>query len=245
MLRSRAPSQLSNKRYRSSTYGQKKSSKKTDYKRYDNNPRYFVSMGRQFLPKMLKQTMCYFDEPSINMALGTGTSTIYQISCNSLFDPNATGTGHQPYGFDQISALYDHYTVVSSRIKVTPCIAPDVANGVVAFFMWIDDDTSTSTTVTTNVERTSSKTIYMCPATGWVSNGTGTLYHSWSAKEAFGPGTLADSTMQGSATTSPTEQQYFSLGMFNPQVIAMANCFFAVEVEYDVIWDELVTLSGS
>ena len=30
---------------------------------------------------------------------------------NSLFDPDQTGTGHQPYYFDQFAALYNRYTV--------------------------------------------------------------------------------------------------------------------------------------
>lgn len=35
----------------------------------------------------------------------------YNFNLNSLFDPDRTGTGHQPYGFDQLSALYNRYRV--------------------------------------------------------------------------------------------------------------------------------------
>lgn len=40
----------------------------------------------------------------------------YQWNLNSLYDPNRTGLGHQPYGFDQLcgpagSALYNRYRV--------------------------------------------------------------------------------------------------------------------------------------
>lgn len=46
---------------------------------------------------------------------GTGLRT-QQMNLNSLFDPNRTGLGHQPYGFDQLcgpsgSALYNRYRV--------------------------------------------------------------------------------------------------------------------------------------
>jgi hypothetical protein len=38
-----------------------------------------------------------------------GTQQAWRL--NSLFDPNLTGTGHQPYGFDQLAALYQRYLV--------------------------------------------------------------------------------------------------------------------------------------
>lgn len=46
---------------------------------------------------------------------GTGMRT-QQMNLNSLFDPNRSGIGHQPYGFDQLcgapgSALYNRYRV--------------------------------------------------------------------------------------------------------------------------------------
>jgi len=41
----------------------------------------------------------------------TLATDIQQFNLNSLFDPDVTGTGHQPYGFDQLAALYAHYRV--------------------------------------------------------------------------------------------------------------------------------------
>lgn len=34
-----------------------------------------------------------------------------QYRLNSVYDPNVTGVGHQPYGFDQLAALFNHYRV--------------------------------------------------------------------------------------------------------------------------------------
>jgi len=45
------------------------------------------------------------------------------FSLNSLYDPDITGVGHQPYGFDQMAALYSNYIVESASIQarfVTP-----------------------------------------------------------------------------------------------------------------------------
>lgn len=40
------------------------------------------------------------------------------FNANSLFDPDSTGVGHQPRGFDQWSTLYNKYVVLSSTIHV-------------------------------------------------------------------------------------------------------------------------------
>lgn len=44
-----------------------------------------------------------------------GTHQVMRL--NNLWDPNYTGTGHQPYGFDQTYLLYSKYQV--KRVKVT------------------------------------------------------------------------------------------------------------------------------
>ncbi len=38
---------------------------------------------------------------------------------NSLYDPDYTGTGHQPYGFDQITPFYARYMVDEVNLRVT------------------------------------------------------------------------------------------------------------------------------
>jgi len=42
----------------------------------------------------------------------------YQFRLNSLFDPNYTGGGHQPKGFDQLAAFYQRYRVYNVRWEV-------------------------------------------------------------------------------------------------------------------------------
>lgn len=48
-----------------------------------------------------------------------GAGITFALSLNSLYDPNAGGTGQQPVGFDQISAMYLQHRVWSCRVKIT------------------------------------------------------------------------------------------------------------------------------
>lgn len=43
----------------------------------------------------------------------------YYFNINSLWDPNRTGVGHQPYGFDQLAGLYNRYRVISTSYVVS------------------------------------------------------------------------------------------------------------------------------
>lgn len=50
---------------------------------------------------------------------GAGTAASYVFAANGLYDPNVTGAGHQPMGFDQLMGLYNQYTVIGGIIRVT------------------------------------------------------------------------------------------------------------------------------
>lgn len=51
--------------------------------------------------------------------LNINNNYLYQFNLNSLFDPDRTGTGHQPYGFDQLSNLYNRYRVIGCYYTVS------------------------------------------------------------------------------------------------------------------------------
>lgn len=53
--------------------------------------------------------------------LGTAAGSVndfYNFACNSYFDPDYSGGGHQPYGHDENAQAYNYYKVKSSKIKV-------------------------------------------------------------------------------------------------------------------------------
>lgn len=66
-------------------------------------------------------------------ALGTGTGGIFggtqAMSLNGLYDPDISGTGHQPYAFDQMAGMYGNYRVMKIKYTVlftTPGATADV-----------------------------------------------------------------------------------------------------------------------
>lgn len=43
----------------------------------------------------------------------------WRLNLNSLFDPNRTGIGHQPYGHDTFATLYNRYRVIACSYVVS------------------------------------------------------------------------------------------------------------------------------
>jgi hypothetical protein len=57
----------------------------------------------------------------------------YQFNLNSIFDPNRTGTGHQPLGHDQWAGFYNRYRVLRVRV-LADFMNNDAAYGYAAIF---------------------------------------------------------------------------------------------------------------
>lgn len=70
-----------------------------------------------FMPDEFTTTLRYSEFMTITAT--TGALARYEFIANGLYDPNFTGTGHQPYGFDQLIALYSYAVVHGCKAKVT------------------------------------------------------------------------------------------------------------------------------
>ncbi len=86
------------------------------------------------LPAQRRVSMRYTELVRITSTAGAVGK--YLFSANGLYDPNITGAGHQPYGFDQWFTLYKTATVMKSRIDIevgsVSATAPMLAGVVVA-----------------------------------------------------------------------------------------------------------------
>lgn len=68
--------------------------------------------------KSARATFRYAERITISGNAVEGALGTHVFSANGAYDPNVTGVGNQPRGFDELMALYDQYTVVKSKIEV-------------------------------------------------------------------------------------------------------------------------------
>lgn len=211
-------------------------------KNFQAIPRTFNSTG---FPKMLKINHKYVECGIQSNYTAAGSCTVYKFSVNNLFDPNTTGTGHQPSYFDTVSGLYDHYCVIGSRIKikVIPANITSSPIGPCVATMWIDDNASTSLTrVQACAEQASATPIRVFGGTN--AHDDVIFTKVWSARQAFGPNPLSNDKLVGASGAAPTEQQYFAFA-WEANDLAGSTVYLNVEVEYITIWTELKEVAQS
>lgn len=75
----------------------------------------YGTVGGMPLRKFVK--LNYFEQLVFTPNL-SGAQSSYAFNLASAFDPNFTGTGHQPLGYDQFAAFYKQYRVHSATITV-------------------------------------------------------------------------------------------------------------------------------
>jgi len=172
----------------------------------------------------------------------TGVPFTYQFSCNGMFDPNITGTGHQPYEFDQLNGIYNHYTVLKS--KITVWIGTEHANQAQQSLtgVYIEDDTTVTPAATYGAlcEQSTGK---------WkpyvVTNQPNKFVIFWDAKKAFGGDILDNDDLQGTGAANPVEQQFFTIWAGDATGSTTTSYEVHVDIEYTAMWEELKNLASS
>jgi len=189
-------------------------------------------------PPILGNQMVYVEQTTI--ALTGGVFNYCFWSCNGLWDPNVTGTGTQPLYFDQLSAIYNHYTVVSSFCEFQLSGATTTHNQLFQV-AYIDDDTSGAAGSASCLSRPG--------AVGGVCDSSvqnmPPLRLGWSAAKTFNntqPWT--DPELQGNAASNPAEQSYFVYNLSDASAQTTTYSLL-VKMTFNVVWDELKTISTS
>lgn len=190
-------------------------------------------------PKELRMKHWYVE--TLTLASTTGTPGFYLFRCNGMFDPNHTGTGHQPLYFDQLTAIYDHFNVRNSKITLRAAV-PSTNSTPVCAGIFINDDTTTTPSNAQNCCELSSAVYRVmgskdCPEVVFTKK--------WSANEAFGPASLNDPELQGSASADPTEQQLYTIFVQSIDGSTTNRIDWTVTIEYDAIWTELKDIASS
>lgn len=190
------------------------------------------------VPKSKRVTLRYA-ETNVSLDPGASIPADYFFKCNDLYDPNYTGVGHQPMGFDQWMALYGKFTVVNSKITVKFTNGADATTA-----DWIVGvrRTTTPTSSSTNEILESNACSYAVKERYQVP----TVVNSYSmAKEHPGVGIEEDS-MYGTNAASPANAMYFHVWAINAVTnVDITPVIATVVIEYDVRFFDPIVLGSS
>lgn len=196
-----------------------------------------VSLGRAF-PLKAKTCLRYVEDLGGSLNPGGGSYAQLFWKCNGLFDPNDALGGHQPYGFDQYAALYNHYRVWKSVCTVEFFNSPDYKLGFTVGLN-ITPGASDPDAPQTKMEKATKRTY------AWICENKPTHSTSltWYAKDYFGAQKNEDS-MSAAVTADPTELSHFEVWCQNNSG-ASAFCGARITIDYYVEFTEPKNFGGS
>lgn len=181
-------------------------------------------------------TKLRYAELGLSVNPGVGTVGTYLFRANDCFDPNFSGVGHQPRGFDQIMALFNHFTVLGSKITIRVS-NPDEANTFHAF-LTTQAESTVSTSPTDFMERQDVRTKQLGTKN---SNMLTTLTQTFSTKKFFTRSNpLDDTALRGSSAAGPAEGAYYHFGVIDSDGSSdpTNNFPFSVVIDYIVVFHE-------
>lgn len=198
--------------------------------------RNLLSFSKAPIPNKFATKLRYQEAISVNPG-AAGAAAVHVFSANGCYDPNVTGTGHQPRGFDQFMAMYDHFTVIGAKITANFI---EGANNDTYCWVALKDSNSTSIDPNDYLEaRNVVSTILPWSGTGG-NNAIRTLSKKSSTRKFLGRShPMSDPELKGSAGSNPTEQLYFHIGIAPvDSSVDEGSHFINVRIDYLVVFTE-------
>lgn len=170
-------------------------------------------------------------------SITTDATGQFQFRLNSVFDPNLTGVGHQPYAFDNLATLYNRYRVVSCGWRLQQPSRTDGSSVIIACLP--NNDTS--------ISWPDFGVMAENPRTKYVTNNPGAPVATLSGK-SYLPRLMgrsraqymADDNYQSIVTTNPSENAILYIASFAAQTgVALPSVPINVVLEYTVEFFDL------
>jgi len=181
--------------------------------------------------------MLYYENGLTLSGGGAGTIGNYFFRCNDAFDPNATGTGHQPMGFDQMMLLFEQFYVLRSHIRIRAYNTSSAGFFPVVGLALTPDTTSI---VSESAQEQGLLVSKVMPPKSEAGDHI-TLTLTCDCPRYFGVKRqpyIASSLFQGTAGNVPTELCYFKLFVYDLGAANTVSVIFDVTISYDVYFQE-------
>lgn len=167
---------------------------------------------------------------SVQLNPGISSAGVKVFTANGLYDPDISGIGHQPAGFDQYMALYNEYIVTRSWIKVV--FTNTDANGQQACGISFLDKETTSADARKYIEQGSCKwggiEVYK-------SGSILTITHEADIRKVSTQDIFTEDNFAADATRNPADTHYWHIWAAPFDLVSDTSPINAmVEIQYEV-----------
>lgn len=196
-------------------------------------------MLRNGFPPLMKVDLQY--ESLITLAPGA-TVASYVLRGNSLFDPDYTGTGHQPRYYDQLTPIYGRYKVLSSAITVEMINGSGTSGAIFAITPNTEIITFTSWQQASELPR--SKTSQIVPV---ASRYPFKLAAQATTKSICGllPFQVNDEDWSASVGTNPVQIWYWNVNVASIDESTNVQVSFRIRLKYQAIMYDRLDVATS
>jgi len=167
----------------------------------------------------------------------------YVLNLNSLFDPDRSGIGHQSFGFDTLSTLYNRYRVTNCKWRIQN---PTGASGAAIILGTLPSNDGGLGFADTGIMLENPRCKYIIQNPGApVTSLRGSLNINTlvgRTKAQY----MADDRYQSDVSTSPGELALLYVQTFNSlSGVALGGVGFTIMMEYTAEWFDLKTIAQS
>lgn len=193
-----------------------------------------LNRGDYGFPDRLITKMKYADVYQFTLnGLGTASSNAFRM--NSIYDPDHTGTGHQPMWHDQFAVVYSKYRVLGSKIKAVWTVRSINGDETGIVGPWVcglamsQTPTLTANTSTALMEYSDSQSRMVTDRQGGSSEVT--LYGRYSPKKDLGFD-KTEPDVGANFGANPTTGFYAIPWVVDPTTVNSSIAVLTVEIEY-------------
>lgn len=177
--------------------------RKRNFRKRRPRRKYVATIKKSPMPVKFTTKLRYAH--NFNLDAGIAGIATQVFSCNGIYDPDITGAGHQPRGFDELMPLYNHYRVLgaymtlrvnngsSDQGSIYGISIQDTSSALSLLNDYLESGTVRSKLVGTNDGMgISGMKFKICP-------------HKWMGLK------YDEDNLRGSVSANPTEQAYFHI----------------------------------
>jgi len=187
-----------------------------------------VTRSMPLFPEKLV-VMITYNSGHIGLSSSSGVVTTHVAALNDAYDPDITGTGHQPMGFDQCMAFFNHFCVTDTDVVVEA----SAATGNYGRMLIRQDAGSTPVTDIDRLREFGGNVSVALSAIGAFGAAENLVMRVpiWRLQGLTRTTMLADSSLRGSVAAAPAELSYLHVALFNPAgVTCTANINFLLRM---------------
>ncbi len=237
MLYKKNNNQRDNKSYKKRNTGSKGFNKPISARESDYTRLQITSRSPFPLPLSYRTCLRYYQQVNFS---SNSTPFIYVFRANSGYDPDQTGSGSQPVGWDNLLTFYNASFGVGSRVKVT------LVNGGTVPIQFGIAPTIASNTISSydNMRIYGRQTVFgYVDGTTRGSSSLKTIQNEVTTLNFFGQPYDRDFQAQGQAL--PSKNLFWTIALQTSDQTTLITAQMQVEIYYDIVFSDplLVALS--